>query len=46
MGLVVAVAAAAARYFVAADRRSEPGSSVHRWAFPGRDCKLAFDLGH
>lgn len=31
---------------MAADRGFEPGSSVHRWAVPGSDCKLAFDLGH
>lgn len=42
MGFVVV----AARHSVAADRRSEPESPVHRWAFPGCDCKLAFDLGH
>lgn len=42
MGLT---AVAAVRYSVRTDRCSGPGSPVHSWAFPGSDCKLAFDWG-
>lgn len=38
-------AVAAVRYSVRTDRCSGPGSPVHSWAFPGSDCKLAFDWG-